>query len=384
MKNRWLIALCAFLAFSQVQAQTSKNWFNVLHPEIVEEDVYATPDTGQFVQLHMSFAEAAVHNPDELRAILPKAEFYAVDIVYTRYPHDLSTWEIGHANLLQQRFEKIRELAPGIMHNRNVEWRLVLQTHGKDLKTAERMFHGVVLRYRVKMTSTVRSELGRVREAVDSNTAMADSAVMAILGRHTDWNNMLVVTDWTGSMYKYGAEVLLWHKLNQGRIDRFIFFNDGDFLKTEKKTIGGTGGIYATRGNDLEEVIRTVAAAASGGNGGDVPENDLEALIYAIDHYGAEYPEIFLIADNTSFIRDIQLLPFIDRPVHVVLCGSPNQPVHPHYLTLAYHTGGSIHFLEQDIEDVAGEVKNGRIMIGDNEYEYRKGRFTLLKGQANR
>ena len=42
----------------------------------------------------------------------------------------------------------------------------------------------------------------------------SDSVVSAVLDRHLDWQNMIVVNDWTGSMYPYGAQVLKWQLLN--------------------------------------------------------------------------------------------------------------------------------------------------------------------------
>ena len=46
----------------------------------------------------------------------------------------------------------------------------------------------------------------------------------------------------------------------------------------------------------------------------DNPENDLEAIIYAMDR-AYNYDEVVLIADNNSSIRDFKLVKQIKHPI---------------------------------------------------------------------
>ncbi|MEM7372873.1 MAG: hypothetical protein AAF587_29900 [Bacteroidota bacterium] len=46
-----------------------------------------------------------------------------------------------------------------------------------------------------------------------SSHSLPDSTVFHVFQRNPDWNNMLVVCDFTGSMSPYTAQLLVWHKL---------------------------------------------------------------------------------------------------------------------------------------------------------------------------
>lgn len=83
------------------------------------------------------------------------------------------------------------------------------------------------------------------------------------------------------------------------------------------------------------------------GNGGDSPENDLEAVLTGIQ-YLTDFEDILLIADNKSPVRDIELLEKINRPVHVLLC-DVRGTIHPDYIKIARETGGTLHTLKEDI-----------------------------------
>ena len=107
-----------------------------------------------------------------------------------------------------------------------------------------------------------------------------------ILGRLSKkCKNMLIITDCTSSMEPYGAEVALWHLLQDtsNTVKNFVFFNDGDGIPTKDKVVGKTGGIHFADPKNPQEVINTIRMVNVMGKGNDDgPENDAEAVLKAI------------------------------------------------------------------------------------------------------
>ena len=158
--------------------------------------------------------------------------------------------------------------------------------------------------------------------------------------------------DWTASMYHRGGEVMLWHLLNFQKSDLhyFVFFNDGDDTPNFQKGIGKTAGIYTQKATKIEQLLKLFEYVKSKGNGGDAPENDIEAILKGIEQF-PKAKQIVLIADNLSCVRDTRLIDKIKLPVKVVLCGyTEKMGANPHYVALAARTGGSIHTLKHDIQ----------------------------------
>ncbi len=200
--------------------------------------------------------------------------------------------------------------------------------------------------------------------------------VQAVLYRLRDrWKNKMIVTDLTGSMSPYMDQVILWHALQlvQGEDNRYLFFNDGDMTPDAQKVIGKTGGLYYTELSVLDSLLEKMRQTATAGSGGDGPENDVEALLAAVPRLRG-LDELVLVADNYSDARDIGLLEQLRVPVHVVLCGT-GQGVNEQYLEIAFKTGGSIHTIEQDIEDLARLADGATISIGTFQYKVSRGKF---------
>ena len=201
--------------------------------------------------------------------------------------------------------------------------------------------------------------------------------VNAVLHRYIDqWKDKVIVVDVTCSMDPYVDQVLSWiaMQLSQKEYCQFIFFNDGDGKAQHRKIIGSTGGFHYTGSIDIDTILSTLYYAESFGCSGDPPENDLEALLYSLA-YMNNNSELILIADNTSSVRDIELLKNLDVPVRIILCGF-YMVVHPDYLEIAYHTNGSIHTIEEDFMDIRNAVdREELIRISNIIYRYKYGRF---------
>ena len=93
------------------------------------------------------------------------------------------------------------------------------------------------------------------------------------------------MVDVTGSMQACAAAVYKWMTLPANRnknIRYYVFFNDGDEKLNSDKVIGSTGGVYGMEANSLKKVLATMQTAMKNGNGGDIPENDTEAIVFGI------------------------------------------------------------------------------------------------------
>lgn len=354
---------------------------------IVEIPVFQkTPKSGQVV-LENGYVQHIFKNPSlwQPRKSIAVTE---INIVFTKYPRSKDLWQTNYYELLANRLKELFKLDSSL-NNKNFEWNIVLQTDCNSEEQAKKMFHGVIISY-VELTSAEQNEKfspvlsetydslsllvysQKVDRFIQSQGGFGDSVVIKVLDRNRDWDNALVVMDWTGSMYPYGAQAVMWHILNFARtgLSFFTFFNDGDGKSDNLKVIGNTGGLYHAQASNLENLINTFYRVSAGGDGGDVPENDLEAILSGMNKY-KEFEELILIADNNSCVRDISLLSELDVPVHIILCGAATG-INPQYINIAYKTGGSIHTIESDIINISSGINNGRTYIRGVEYQLRE------------
>jgi hypothetical protein len=231
-----------------------------------------------------------------------------------------------------------------------------------------------------------------VREVASGRAVLKDPIVLRTLEANRDvWDSLLVVVDWTASMYEYGAQILRWYRdpAVQDKIRFLVFFNDGDdYLKPANyrggKPIGSTGGIHfnLTPKNGAS-VLDTMEAVIRTGSGGEDEENDMEAVLRSQQRFRGKFKQTVLIADNASPVRDLELADSLPAPVHVILCGVPDVPYAEQYLTVAWKTGGSVTSTGDKIvfasrrEDVTGRiflVNNRRYTFQRNAGEFRQAR----------
>lgn len=338
---------------------------------IVEVPVYHFEELVPQVALRMEYARFDIQNPEEWKRVKYNAEVESIELVFTKYPADSARWLTPYSQLLSDRLDALFALDPSL-NNSQLKWKMVLQTRCKTEESAKTCFHGFVIKYKPRLPRTIRqvNTIWDIESIVSGESVPADTSLMSIFSRNRQWKNALVVIDWTGSMYPYGAQVLLWQKqhLNSGTFSHFVFFNDGNHKTTSQKRIGSTGGVYHTHANDLINVIETMSTVMENGWGGDAPENDLEAVLKGT-RLLTSYDEVILLADNASGVRDLSLVTRLDKPVRVVLVDVTSQQVHPDYLEIAHKTGGSIHTLKGDFEGLK-DLKEGQ-QIRVNGYRYR-------------
>ena len=351
------------------------------------------------IKMNFAYAKPDISNSEAWSPASRKGKIpYEIDLVYTRYPPDSLKWITPYDRLLNQRVEHLLQLDPELK-NANIKWNLIAQTACTTAVLAETFFHGWVIKYTVPSDDTEedfydlngkvdyekRSQfyLSQVKQIINGKVAPKDTTVLTLLERKKDrWNDLLVVMDWTSSMYEHGAQVIRWHRqhLEQNKLKHLVLFNDGDdfIRKSKAKPLGYAGGIYFVDPKNLDQILEAMLTVIQRGDGGDVPENNCEAILKAIEkHPDAE--QVVLIADARADIRDLALADRIQRPVHIILCGSWKRLPSPDYLTLAWKTGGSIANMEAELTFKSRkEMKfQGNVRFGSRRFVYNAhdGRF---------
>ncbi|XOV94315.1 MAG: hypothetical protein ACFHWX_06345 [Bacteroidota bacterium] len=199
-------------------------------------------------------------------------------------------------------------------------------------------------------------------------------AVSTVLFRNK-WKDDLIIVDATGSMYPYTSDLLKWIRLNSfSEPKTFVFFNDGDDKPSNQKVIGQTGGLYAIKSSSYLDVRNMLFQSMRKGGGGDLFENNFEALLYGVDISGVSTGAI-MIADNYSFPRDHILLKKYSGDLKIILCGT-ERGVNTHYLNLAYTYGFSIHTMTTDLFDLKNMKPGQSIQIDDYTYVLGVNGFT--------
>ncbi len=358
-----------------------------------EVPVYQSKPGHKQAVLFMEYASSTISTPEAWDG--RNKQVYEVDLVFSAYPKKKEEWITDYQSLLNSRINELIKLEPTLGSDTSVRWNLILQTQCMNEAQAKRLFHGAVLRFRnihslhsnqdeqpvlrENKPGDLTAEQNLVEGIVYGVSPIEDSTILHTLGRN-NWGKMLIVTDWTGSMYQYGAQVVLWHRLHfdENKIKLFTFFNDGNRKIDRQKRVGNTGGIFNCPPDNFEHLLKTMNTVMKLGNGGDIPENNLEAVIKGL-RMAKDVDEIVMIADNHAGVRDMSLLSQIKRPIRIILCGLRcGTPIHPHYLEIARQTRGSIHTIEQDIETLFILKENQRMEINGVLYKIRKGKLVKI------
>ena len=202
--------------------------------------------------------------------------------------------------------------------------------------------------------------------------------VSRVMKRHPEWPKEVVVTDATGSMFPYTYDLLAWFQLSVLDAGKtFVFFNDGNDAPDKAKRVGRTGGLYHVKTDSYGLIKNKLIETMKAGGGGDAPENDAEALLYA-RRLTSDSTDVILIADNYTFPRDAKLLQHTTGHVRIILCGVRDY-INPRYLTLARQHGFTLHTLEGDIENLSKLLEGQVITIQGQQYEVTRNGFKLVR-----
>jgi hypothetical protein len=308
--------------------------------------------------LKNDFARSSLTNP-WIVSELNDLRIDSIHLVFTAYPH-----QRNFDALNQKRINNLFKAFPKLSTEDSIEWKIFRQTDAHNEEDAKSLYHGFVIFYddrpalahgQVDSTSiAARKEyLERKLEnaamqmaGVEIGTDRSTEVILDRIGQNLD--SIVIVSDWTGSMYGHTLQVLSWqvNKNAKEKVMSYIFFNDGDGKYSQLKKVGETGGIYESPTPQVYPVLRTMGYVRGRGDGGDIPENDFEALLHAQKKYPTA-KSLVLIADNYSSVRDSVLMDSINIPVQVVLARliirDRQFPINQNYVKIALKTGGSIH-----------------------------------------
>ena len=197
------------------------------------------------------------------------------------------------------------------------------------------------------------------------------------------WKNIVIVCDITTSMFPYTTQVFDWMMENTDNktIKGIVFFTDCDSLghQTKGKL---PGKMFSVRKKDELVLWDTMFAAINNTeNNKDKPENNIEALLYAQKQF-PDADEFVMIADNSSEVKDMRSLDKIKKKVHVILCGETyqkNYAFQSDFVEIAKKTKGSIHTVEDDIENVSKVKEMSVVRVGNVYFRFHKGKFYTTK-----
>lgn len=393
------------------QDQTPSQKYDNLEKESIGRYTLSANEIG----LSMNYGQFNVLNNEVIQQ-LKESEISEIRLIYTDHPKSLS-FKILNTNRLRQ----LKSILPELFSSSSIKWFLVKQTNCPNKKVAQSYFHGFAFKVieKPKEVIVTKKQEEPVKEIVENTAPQtiinendepensipkhirqvlkevpkkdwryfsvgSDSISIKIFQRnHDKWgDNIVTVSDWTASMYPYTTQVLRWHLNNQkdSKIRNFVFFNDGDKKRNNEKKKGKIGGIYSIQAESVPKIVNMMKLVKSRGDGGDLEENDIEALIWAMDKY-PEADEFTLIADNKSEVRDMSLMGKLDnKPVRIILGRLPEEDfsaLNLQYIDLALKTKGSIHTFEKDfytkkeLNDLKKYVKGLRKQLKE-EMEKRK------------
>lgn len=407
----------------------------VLNNEIEVPTYYNEYGTTQLV-ITFEYASAKARATDVTPSLLKDVDVLTIDLVYSDFPKGDELHE-----LTEIRIQALIETYPSLEDDLD-KIQVIRQTNCKNREEARGLFHGVVINYREKPSlekmadevayiehmlaapttptplkiaeeahpAEINFESEKVLEhseisessydsyldVVDGSIAVTitvplveypfemspysfspDTTVAAVLNRKK-WDNIMLVADVTGSMSPYMVQFFTWLKLthNQNKLDQVTFFNDGNNMPDGLKVIGKTGGIYTTDSKSFDDIKSLATEAMMKGCGGDAPENNLEAVLEATKSC-KDCENIVMIADNWANLKDYKLLKKIDKPIKVILCGA-GFGINAEYLNLARESGGSLHLMEQDLEDLMTMSEGEILEIRGKKFVIKDGKFEAL------
>ena len=366
----FLFLLLPFWAFSQ------SNWIRSLLSKMAVDTVdkvYAIEDPDK-LYVPVDFGKSTLRKlPETVQLEVNNIE--RVSLVYTNFPKNIWSTQV---ELNIKRIESLYGQLPVLKEIPSSKWRVIMQNEVENALEAKELFHGFIIETNLNLKPD--SELPNFLDETSLYyISRGDSTVSKVFNRNSNWKNMLVVTDLTGSMAPFTAQLLLWLKLNERKrfVDYFVFFNDGDMAFEEDKVIGNTGGIYGGKASSFEDVAKLAQLTVVNGSGGDYKENDIEAVLSGINSCET-CQDVVIIADNRASPRDMVLLSKVTKPVRVLLCGT-EEGINTDYLNIALQTGGTIHTIEEDLIDLVKLNEGESIRIGKEVFIIKGGKFEYLK-----
>lgn len=367
--RKLVMFICIVLALS-AQAQSIHIRFSSIHQFDISETKKAN------IVIPLQFGEMDFPPPYEpLSEKLASLDSILIRMYYSKYPQTVD-YQVNQQKMLNDgRVSNLLKHLP-ILKTKHIDLEVIRQENCKSESEARQLFHGFLIFYKEKENANIRTTSTTAKgskeefykqykhfniKEIDNEFAkeirrMAvgkDSTTYHVFERNfADLDSIVIIADWTSSMYPYTLQLLVWqvkHASKANYIAGYVFFNDGDKTPDREKKMGQTGGIYVSRSADFAEALQKMEECKKNGNGGgDIEENDIEALLRAIEEF-PHAKHFIMVADNFGKIRDIELLNKIQKPIHVILARVPKlNMITTDYVQVALQTGGSLHLKNDD------------------------------------
>jgi hypothetical protein len=377
-----MIQICFIPTKLKAQSRSAQSIINQRNVNISQYEI--NTDELETFKVEMGFGSADIMEQLKDFQVVGQT-IHHIDLVYSDYPKgaNLKTLNLN-------RIKEIEKFFPVLVENPLIKWRIIRQTACQSEVEARSFFHGVVVYYEATSSPEFLKE---VSVNLDKYLPIEPSKIVAqkifdtmrkptvntVLSRQKNWSNAVFIVDLTSSMIPYNSQIALWQLLNteNGLIKEIVMFNDGDSAPIEAKTPGKTGGIYHLKSINYKAIRNESRKVCTNGLGNnDQPENDLEAVLFAIEK-NPNASEYILVADNDAPPRDMELLDKIYRPIRIILCDT-DKGILPEYLEIARKTGGSVHTLKEDIVDLIKKKEGETIVAGGRKYKVKNGRILVV------
>lgn len=397
MKFRVLLLLIKIISITAFAGNDRYGYLNIKRSAIRQYK-----DSTRFysyLKLPVEFSSDVVKMSPERKKILSTSSIIKIELYYTKF---ISEQSFKADSLNYKRLDNLKESFPDLFNDARIQWSFIKQTGATDIKSAKTYFHGFIISYRD--TSNImdiclmlnlingREPLSEIDELTfDSDTTLGnlkglerfrtiDTTVIAVFNRHKYWKNSIIICDATGSMSPYYSQLIKWHAINDkrglSRVKAYILFNDGDNKSDLSKKVGHTGGVYILEKASLRSLAATTLKVIFSGSGGDLWENDFEAIREGVLKFGANN-EFIWIADNFSFPRDYGLAQQLKGlKIKIIMCGA-EQGLHPDFLKLSYDYHWPIYTIEQDIENLES-------LRTEEGFKYKGNKYRLIDNFVER
>lgn len=374
----------------------------------------------------MPFANQLILNPEQEKALQEKVVI-KIELVYTKFR---TSPTFDQKVLNYNRLVELKKLVSQLFENPLWDFSLISQTNGNSQEECNNMFHGFVITFRPNSTNNTLVQEAEYLDKVVANllkkskkdsipdkmrfdlktrwdnvigyvhdtiwkineeeqvpppnffydhSLFKDSTVINAFSRNKNWKNFIVVTDVTGSMSPYIAQVFVWlqEQAENQQANYFVFFNDGNNKNSNQKKQLKTEGIYGGLNTGVEAVMQNAALCMKkGSGGGEGLENDVEAILFGQEAF-PDADEIILIADNYESMRDYKFLAEIKKPVRVIICGAKTR-VNIEYLDMARTTKGSVHTTKSDVFNLNTMKRDQKITIDGQTYLFYNDMFNFV------
>lgn len=357
-----------FLVFSTLCLNAQVSIMTFMSPDSVFTERYDNTHAKGKVFLAMKPGDHQFADPN-LAEMLQNETIQRVELVYTDWPRGEDFLDLN-----RKRFIELYKYLPQPFSNKMVQWDVVKQTGVTSASQLGNYFHGFVIHYRpVPPFSAENATISRI---LNEDQAI-DSTFFKVFERNQHWKDMLVVCDVTGSMAPYLGELMLWIKLyGVNKLGKeYMFFNDDSPAFNDQSDEFGH---WSVQSKKFEEVLDTMLLAM---RKGDHVETNIGACIRALKSCKDTPNGIIMIADNWENPNDMPLLPLLVKqgiPVHIIICGV-GQDFNMTYFEIARKTGGSVHTVEGDIDDLSRLANGKKFNIGQHHFEVRNGYIAQIK-----